>query len=297
MNNSRRNGDHYRILQTLENMESIGALPSISLRIFRKLDEPDFCINDITHLIMQDPAICAQILKVANSAYYSRGNQITTISQAVTHLGTNIIKKILFAIEIMGLYPNSLPIAEFDESEFWRHTLAGAILVQEIANRNRHASAESFYLAALLRNLGILVMRQFFPDKFRDICEFVRKRKLSFMEAEDFLIGIDHRDIAYLVAVRWGLPNEILYSYLRDLNHVGEMKTVNEIIQIAEALLCREKYGQWDSFNTVDFPADYQNVYGITNELEIHLCEAVFTEVTEMSAVIRPVKAPSASLP
>jgi HD-like signal output (HDOD) protein len=283
--------DHYRLIQTLQNMESIGALPSISIRIFRKLNDNDFEIDDITRLILQDPAICAQILKVANSAYYSRGTQIPTISQAVTHLGTNIIKRILFAIEMIGLYPGTLAIEEFNESEFWRHTLAGALLTQEIARRNNLADHESLYLAALLNNLGILVVRQYFPDKFRDICQFAQKRKVSFAEAEDFLMGLDHHDIAYLVAVRWGLPTKLLYAFKSDLNQVGDMKTVTEIIQISQAILSTQKYGQWDAYDTLSVPEELLERYQLGAELITHLCDTIFTEVNELSIAIRPQQA------
>jgi HD-like signal output (HDOD) protein len=86
--------DHYRIVHTLQNMESIGAIPAISLKVFERINDPRHTFNEIAYLLMQDQAMCAQILKIANNVYYSRGKRIATISQAVAHLGTDTIKKI-----------------------------------------------------------------------------------------------------------------------------------------------------------------------------------------------------------
>jgi HD-like signal output (HDOD) protein len=278
--------DPYRIINTLQNMESIGALPSLSLKIFNKLNEPDFNIIDVAQLMLQDQAICAQILKIANSVYYARGNQITTISQAIAHLGTNVVKRILFAIELMGIYPNNMPEARFNEDEFWRHTMAGAILAQEIAYHSAAGNSENFYLPALLRNLGILIIRQFFPDLFRDICEYAQAKSVSFIKAEKQVLRLEHGEIAYLVAVRWGLPKEILYSYKKDFSSIGYYRSIIEIIQTSDAILAEKKYGVWDAHQEVQFPDDYQTTYHLTEEYVTHLCDSIFTEVNELSKAL-----------
>jgi HD-like signal output (HDOD) protein len=278
--------DPYRIINTLQNMESIGALPSLSLKIFNKLNEPDFNIVDVAQLMLQDQAICAQILKVANSVFYARGNHITTISQAIAHLGTNVIKRLLFAIELMGIYPNNMQEARFNENDFWRHTMAGAILSQEIAYHNTSGNSETFYLTALLRNLGILIIRQFFPDLFRDVCEYAREKSVSFVNAEKKVLRLEHGEVAYLVAVRWGLPKEILYSYKQDFSTIGYYRTILEIIQTSDAILAGKKYGIWDPFQEIRFPDDYEKTYHLTEEYVTHLCDSIFTEVNELSKVL-----------
>jgi len=54
-------------------------------------------MNDVVKIILEDPTICAQILKVANSAYYYRGERINNMTSAVVHLGLENVRRILLA--------------------------------------------------------------------------------------------------------------------------------------------------------------------------------------------------------
>jgi HD-like signal output (HDOD) protein len=278
--------DHYRILHTLQNMESIGAIPAISLKVFDRINDPRHTFNEIAYLLMQDQAMCAQILKIANSVYYSRGKRIATVSQAVAHLGTDTIKKILFAVEVMGIYPCNAQEAKFSGDSFWRHTLAGAISAYQIAMRNKFENDESFYLAALLRNLGILIIRQYFPDVFKNACDMVLAEKVSFYQAEERLMGLTHREIARLIAIRWGLPQEILLSYGPDTSEVGMMQTINDVVRGVDAVLREKGFEQWDQYGACVYPADFKQNFNLTDEFVTHLCDSVFTEVNELSAIL-----------
>ena len=66
-------------------------------------------IQDIAHKIAMVQVISAKVLKLANSAAYRRGAEITSIEQAVIRLGFNSLRSLVVASGIMT--SNSGPLS------------------------------------------------------------------------------------------------------------------------------------------------------------------------------------------
>ncbi|MCD8475272.1 MAG: HDOD domain-containing protein, partial [Shewanella fodinae] len=59
-------------------------LPEVAIRVQEVMSRQDSSLKQIAEVIGQDAAISARLIKVANSALYSRGVKAENISQAVT---------------------------------------------------------------------------------------------------------------------------------------------------------------------------------------------------------------------
>ena len=158
--------DTYRIMTTLANIEHLGAPPDLTMRLFKlaKTENADF--EDIARLIVQNPPICASLLKLANSVYYSRGYPVANVSQSIAHLGIKTVVNFVLAFEMIGMFHAREDLAQFDLNAFWKSSLAGAMLAQEIAIKLEVLDTESVFLSGLLRDIGVLVIRQYFPGHF-----------------------------------------------------------------------------------------------------------------------------------
>lgn len=237
--------------QIIFNIEHIGSPHSVVLKLIEKSNNPDFGIDEIASDIAQDATVSALILKTANSAYFARGQRFNTIKQAVIHLGTENIKKLLFAVEMIGIFKGHCASESFSEVNFWRNTLAGAILASKYAGLRTIVNPDIAYLAALLRNIGVLAIRQFVPVEFEILLDVQEKETLPFKTVSRSFLGISHREIAYMIGLRWSLPRIIIES-LRDNLNPHEMN--NEIIAVrdsiffADDLLHITKYSIWDTF-------------------------------------------------
>ena len=67
-------------------------------------------MNDIAKIINQNPSLTLKILKIANSAYYSRKNDVSNIKDALVLLGYKTIKSISKILRIM---PNAAVVVPF----------------------------------------------------------------------------------------------------------------------------------------------------------------------------------------
>jgi HD-like signal output (HDOD) protein len=248
--------DDTELKQILLNIQHIGTPHPVSLKIIEKASTPDFNVDELAGLIAQEPTIAAQILKVSNSVGFSRGQRISTIKQAVLHLGSFNVKSILFAIEVIGIFKGKLSSSVwFNETTFWKHSIAGAIISSKYAKSINASDPEIFYLASLIRNIGVLAIRQFMPGDFERILLEMKGGRVDFREASKRVLKVSHRAAAYLIALEWHLPTIITDALSDKINPFEKSEEVQQIrksISIADDLLQLTKYCVWDEFYSVE---------------------------------------------
>lgn len=268
------NEANFRV-QIIQNIEHIGTSPALSLKIMQEVSKADADLTTITSLLMDDPTICAQVLKVANSTYFFTRERINTVSQAVINLGLENIKQILFAIEIIGVFRAELSSKKFEEELFWRHSIATGFLAVEIGAAKKYpVNPETLYITGILRNIGVLAVRQFLPAEFDAIITLMEKNRIDFRAASQQVIGINHREIGYLIGIKWNLPEDIVNSLgENELGCSGIEKALQmrTAIGTVEAMLAAKQYSMWDPFCKYQTKIDLENMDT--------LCDKVFNQV------------------
>jgi len=263
--------------QIIQNIEHIGTSPELSIKILQAVERPDVNMNDVVKIILEEPTICAQILKVANSAYYYRGERINNITGAVVHLGLENVRRILLAVELIGVFRANSVLTFFNEINFWKHSVAGGLLASELSSSSKKNDTESSYLCGLLRNIGVLAIRQFLPKEFYQIYEMIGKKNVPFKTASKESIGIDHREITHLLCMRWNLPDKII-RVLSELEKRDEAReNVSDItrdIDLADALLSIKGINEWDPF--------YKPVCAVKDELIMEKADRILAQVEKM---------------
>jgi HD-like signal output (HDOD) protein len=268
------NDANFRV-QIIHNIEHIGTSPALSLKIMEEVNKSDADLTTITSLLMDDPTICAQVLKVANSTYFCTRERITTVSQAVINLGLENIKQILFAIEIIGVFRADFSTKKFNEELFWRHSIATGFLAMAIGHVKKYpVVTETLYITGILRNIGVLAIRQFLPAEFDAIINLIERKRIDFRTASQEVIGINHHEVGYLIGIKWNLPEDIVNSMSEnDLNCSGIEKAlqIRTVMMTVEAMLAAKQYSSWDHFCKYPAKIDLENIDG--------LCEKVFAQV------------------
>jgi putative nucleotidyltransferase with HDIG domain len=66
------------------------------------------------------------------------------------------------------------------------------------------------FTAAILHDIGKMVLGEFVHESWQKIQELVDKQRYSFLEAEEEVIGVNHADLGGEIALNWKFPDEIL---------------------------------------------------------------------------------------
>ena len=74
---------------------NIPPLPSIAHKVLLFEGDPVSGSSELEQIILPDKSICADILRIANSAFYARSKKVQTIRDAITLLGLKTIKNIV----------------------------------------------------------------------------------------------------------------------------------------------------------------------------------------------------------
>jgi HD-like signal output (HDOD) protein len=237
--------------QVFSNIEHIGTPRGVSLKLLEKADSSDFDVDEMASMVSRDATIAALILKTANSVHFSRGNRISTIKHAIVHLGAYNVKRLLFAVEMMGIFHGCGSTKDFPEMQFWSHTLAGAHLASKYAALKKSCDPAIAYVAGLLRNIGVLAIRQYAPREFERMVLLQAVEKTSFEQLSEFVLGISHRELGYMIGLRWNLPGTIVDAIRNSVDvstMTSEVDAVREAIFFADELLHVANFCLWDLY-------------------------------------------------
>ena len=198
----------------------LSELPAVSVvaqQFLRAVEDANCQISHLAGIIEQDPALLARIIGVANSAYFSPAEPVTTAHDAIFKvLGLNTTKSLALAIILSGPFDVSrCPL--FPLREFWLESIFTATLAQTMAPL---LSIESMpvsgapYLSGLLLKIGLLAMVHVHPKAMTGILEKWREYPDSdpeqLQQLEVDALGVNHSEVGAWLARKWHLPSMIL---------------------------------------------------------------------------------------
>jgi PAS domain S-box-containing protein len=182
--------------------------PPLALRILEKASKPDCALADISKLIRYDPGLCAKLLKIVNSAFFNLSGKIVDISRGVNLLGLKRVRALVLGLSLPSMQRRTS--ADSRMSDHWKMSVAMAMAAREWAVVRRTPDADSEMVAALLCDLGALILREVFPEEYNRVLdhpiEFVVQHQCAL---EEEFLGTNHAEVGAYLLSQWGLPDDI----------------------------------------------------------------------------------------
>ena len=192
------------VLKTVLNSDGLPTLSTVASRLISITAEEDTTIGDIASLISKDISLSTKILKVVNSSFYSFPQQIGTIHQAASILGTNAVRSLVLSFSF--LKPDKQQKDGFDYASFWEKSLSEAVASRMLMTAMDADDSEEGFVAGLLQNLGVLILAKAFPEEYQNVDKAVLIDGVDRVKAEIQFIGADHAYVASEVVQNWGFP-------------------------------------------------------------------------------------------
>ncbi len=216
--------------------EDLPTLPTVASQVVVLTAKEDTTLSDVAELVMQDVALSSKILKVANSAFYAFPQQIGSIQQAVSMLGTNAVQSLVLSFSLLQLKKGNSP-SKFDFDAFWERSLAASIGAQLILTKVPGADTEEIFVSALLQNLGQLVLACTQAQQYDEVIDKLAENDgVDELATEAAIIGADHCFIGYEVAKHWNFPLSISLPILHHHDPVGYAGGDEKINQTVRAI-------------------------------------------------------------
>jgi two-component system cell cycle response regulator len=195
------------VLEQVLESDALPTLSPIASRLISMTAREDTTIGEIADLISRDISISAKILRVVNSAFYGFPQQVSTIHQAASILGTNALRSLVLSFSF--LVPTRQQKSGFDYTRFWEKSLFEGVSARSLFGFVDRKAAEEGFVAGLLQNLGILILARAYPALYRRVERSLEDEGADRCELEREIIGADHAYIGYEVLRRWGFPKRL----------------------------------------------------------------------------------------
>ncbi|MGD2098643.1 MAG: HDOD domain-containing protein [Desulfobacterales bacterium] len=224
--------DEQQVIAKLDRIKDIPTLPTIVFELNKYLRDPDTSIKTVCDTIEKDQAIALKILKLVNSAFYGFKSKISDLRNAVVLLGYNAVRNAIVSLSVINAFPKRVKLMDFDISQFWKHSLAVAVTSKNIAQLSKKESPDNCFVGGLLHDVGKVILAQYFQNLFETVWSTLQKEHLTFYEAEQKSLPIDHAKIGAHLAAKWQLPQGLIDAIRWHHDFQPENKSANFVRNI-----------------------------------------------------------------
>ncbi len=205
--------EQQEILKTVLKSDELPTLPTVASKLVSITGKEETTLTDIANLVSRDMSLSSKILKVSNSAFYHFPQQIGSIKQAVSVLGTNAVRSLVLSFSFLSIKGGKKK-SSFNFETFWERALASAVASKLILEKVKGADTEEVFISGLLQNLGELIFARTFSEKYEEVLNEVQENRHDILASEEAIIGANHCLIGYEVAKSWGFPDILLQPLL-----------------------------------------------------------------------------------
>lgn len=217
----------------LEGVRDLPAIPATMGRILETTRDPNAGAEDLARVVALDPSVAATILRVANSPFYGQVGKVSDLGRAIVTIGFSEIAHLVLSIGVFDL-AKSIKGPGLDPVRFWEHSLACAILAQQMARDNGQVSGGEAFMGGLLHDVGELVFDRSDPARYAEVLRAARERGRFVRDLEKEEYGVNHALVGEALAMRWNLPDAVRYAMA--YHHVPNTA---EAVDLSRATLVR----------------------------------------------------------
>lgn len=270
-----------QIFSRIEREYRLFTLPEVLAQVIRIAEDPNSSVRDIATIISRDVTLTSKILKMANSSFYGRPNQVQSVNDAIGVLGTRTVKSIALSVSVYDIC-NRLD-TQIDLKDFWLHSLEVGILSELIARAVRYKSAEEAFVSGLLHDVGILILDSAFQNEYESIWRRCIKGE-DLIGTEESELETNHAQIGAFVAARWNLPLNY-QACIRDHHRVFDMAEPSSDERLVNIVALASRMGKFSAHGHVfNGKRDAENKVALLRSLG--LTNAALTEI-ESEAVTK----------
>ena len=261
------------------NKSNISSIAGMVARIISVINDPESTAKDLVEIILTDPPLAANVLRLVNSAHYSPRRKIADIQQAVIFIGFDALKELALNQKVCEIFQKVVNIEGYSRQSLWVHSVAVAQFAKMIYRREFAMRGENAYAVGLLHDLGIIIEDQFRNTELVAALRMVKHESLPLWQAEQKVLGYDHSRIGAAVSQDWHLPNEIVdgISY-----HHKPLEAPSASHVIATTLFVANYGCQQAEIGYCDAPLDDEDIYHQSIEnmgIERHAIDLIQNDV------------------
>ena len=222
-------------IASLFNQENLlPTAPKVEQQLIDSFSDDALTTEELAERIALDPVLSANLLRLANSAYYRASRKISSVEAAVTMLGFVTVRTLVITCSLVSRFKSTQGL---DLRQFWRYSLTSAVLCQWLARQCGEEEEMAFTLG-VVHAIGELMMHLGMPEETGTLGKIVNFYADTRLQTEKDVFGFHHLDVSAELLARWKFP-EPLITALRASSRKFDPQSFNRhgaILQLATRL-------------------------------------------------------------
>ena len=206
------------IEKIIKEIDRLKPVSYIGDKIMDIVSNPDSSLAELVDIVKYDQGMTANLLRICNSAYFGLAKEITSVKQAVAYLGIDKVASLVMMGNSADNFREAQAGYDLTEGELWRYSVSSALMAQDLAEKRHLNNVSLIFTAALLKDIGKVILNTYVKDSFEAINKAVQDNGLTFLDAEKEVIGIDHAELGARVAEQWNF-SPAMVNIIRNHHH------------------------------------------------------------------------------
>lgn len=182
---------------------SFPALPAAAVHILRLAERRTVGLDELAEVIANDTALSSAIVRAINSSFYGLRRKVASVRQAIALLGLQSVQTLVLGLSLANAVPAEARAA--DLTAYWRRCVYSAAAARALAARFLPGSVEDCFIAALLMDLGTLVLDQALGERYGQVSRRARNHA-ELAALESAALDANHAEVGAMLVRYWGLP-------------------------------------------------------------------------------------------
>ncbi len=176
------------------------AIARIANDVQRLMTEPMPRVSDIVEVVSKDPTVTVALLRTANSSMFRGGTPVTNVRTACLRLGNKRVLALAQTAIVHGLF--EVPAGPLRDvlGAMWKNVVITACTARALAVRLNLDEPEDVYVAAMLHNLGELVIVRLLAG-----LELEDRSAPALLERTGALLASSHEQVGRRLLSEWGM--------------------------------------------------------------------------------------------
>jgi putative nucleotidyltransferase with HDIG domain len=193
----------------IKNVDNLVPRPDLAFDVLSMAHNANCNFNELSQKIELDPNLTANMLRLANSAYFGHMRAITSVKDIIVRLGLETVKLLAITSASVGLMKSPQEAYNLEPGSLWYHSHASAVLASVICQYAKIDDSGSVYTASLLHDIGKVLLNKPLQVAISNIKIKPEKKFSSLVELENSLLQTDHAKVGEALLEKWGLPEHI----------------------------------------------------------------------------------------
>lgn len=205
--------------------------PQVLAGLLNLNDDSSASFAQLSDIVKADQNMSTMILKAANSSFYSRGNQVSSLQHAIAMLGFRVVRSLAMAANSKSLFETG-KYSRF-QRYVWKHSTATSVICKELADKiGRSELAEEAFVAGLLHDIGKVVLNIIDRRKFISVLDIIVEENIPFPVAEKRIYGVSHMEVGSKAASEWKLPEVYAQIFANHENFEDDWNDESTLLHI-----------------------------------------------------------------